>query len=390
MRLAILGADEQIVELARAAIGSGRHQVVWLCELEPGSAADKLRAIARGAQVADGWDLLLDRDQVDAVLIARSANEDYRAQQLRTLVQVGMPLLVSHPVFDSMLVYYELDMIRRDTQCPMVPNLADRMHPAIQRVARAAAPSDTSPAGLEQLIFERHMPVRSKQAVQEQFARDVDFVRVICGELTRVTAVAPSADESGYSNLGVQMTGPNTSVARWSVLPTTEQQWARVTLLGSAGTHVLTWHDPAGPWVVETSSVNTKSREELPAWDPAQAALEQLEAATDGRAVGADWVDAARSVELTEAVDKSLRKGRTVELYYEDYTEEGTFKGTMTSLGCGLLIIGLLAMMAVALAEQGGLVVRAWPKVLLALLGIFLALQLLMLIFPSRRKRDRV
>ena len=62
--------------------------------------------------------------------------------------------------------------------------------------------------------------------------------------------------------------------------------------------------------------------------------------------------------------------------------------GSMASLGCGLLIVGLLAMMAVAIAEQGGLVVRAWPKVLLAVLGAFLALQLLMLIFPKARKRS--
>ena len=71
-------------------------------------------------------------------------------------------------------------------------------------------------------------------------------------------------------------------------------------------------------------------------------------------------------------------------MYYEDYTEEGTFKGTMTSLGCGLLLLGMFLMGAVAIAEQMGVpYVRHWPYALVGILGIFLLLQLLMLVFPA-------
>ena len=95
-------------------------------------------------------------------------------------------------------------------------------------------------------------------------------------------------------------------------------------------------------------------------------------------------------MELAETIDRSLHKGRTIELHYEDYTEEGTFKGTMTSLGCGAAAVGPVAVgrrgrigrtdgsclcPAVALLAVGGL------------LGFFLLLQLLMLVFRGEARR---
>lgn len=108
-----------------------------------------------------------------------------------------------------------------------------------------------------------------------------------------------------------------------------------------------------------------------------------------GRAAASpDWVDASRAIELSETIDRSLAKGRTIELYYEDYTEQGTFKGTMASVGCGLLMLTLGLLVFVALAEQMGLpFLKYWPHVVVGGLAVFLLAQLLMLVF--RRGDDR-
>jgi hypothetical protein len=62
----------------------------------------------------------------------------------------------------------------------------------------------------------------------------------------------------------------------------------------------------------------------------------------------------------------------------------GTFKGTMTSVGCGLLVVGLALVALVAilhvLAVQAGWVqlgnlLDRWPYLLLAVCGIYLLLQ---------------
>ena len=59
----------------------------------------------------------------------------------------------------------------------------------------------------------------------------------------------------------------------------------------------------------------------------------------------------------------------------------------MTSLGCGLLLLGMLVLGVVAIGEQMGLPwLKGWPYALLATFGLFLLLQLLMLVF---RKEER-
>ena len=58
----------------------------------------------------------------------------------------------------------------------------------------------------------------------------------------------------------------------------------------------------------------------------------------------------SRTVELAETIDTSLARGRTIDLHREDFTDIGTFKGTMTSLGCGLLMVGLALTVFVAVA----------------------------------------
>src|SRR5262249_38165625 len=119
-------------------------------------------------------------------------------------------------------------------------------------------------------------------------------------------------------------------------------------------------------------------------WDTAAEALEELAAAKDGGAVSPSWAEAARTVELAETIDRSLARGRTIDLHREEFSDIGTFKGTMTSVGCGLLVGGMVLLVVVAvlnvLAAQAGWmkladVLRHWPYILLALCIIYLLLQ---------------
>ena len=48
-------------------------------------------------------------------------------------------------------------------------------------------------------------------------------------------------------------------------------------------------------------------------------------------------------MELSEAVVRSLRRGRTIDLHYEAISEEASFKSIMTSTGCVLLLGVLLS-----------------------------------------------
>ena len=83
---------------------------------------------------------------------------------------------------------------------------------------------------------------------------------------------------------------------------------------------------------------------------------------------------------------RSLARGRSIDLHREEFTELGTFKGTMASLGCGLIMVALVVVIVATLVAgvarefgwtaAGGLV-DAWPIIVLLVLGLFLALQII-------------
>ncbi|MBL9124498.1 MAG: hypothetical protein JNG90_12760 [Planctomycetaceae bacterium] len=383
MKFALLGADPEALELARGVAADHRHQLVWASDWGP--FRRDVERFAPTARFEHAWESLLVSDDIDAVIVASSADVDAAADRLRKLVQSGKPLLVSHPVHPSMLIGYELDMIRQETRSPILPYAPTRWHPAVRRLAALFGAEPTAPLGqLEQVIIERRLADRSAENVRKHFARDVGLARLLGGELTRLSAMAPTSAPSGYASLGVQLSGPANVLIRYSVLPVEREAAARVTAIGGGGKAELLM--PAeGDWSLAWGESDVQPPESFPDWDPAAAALDQFARLLAGEVAHPTWVDACRDIELADSIQRSLDKGRTVELHYEDYTEDGTFKGTMTSLGCALLWLAPLVLLVGIVLGQMGLPIADYvPHMLLGVLGIFLLLQLLRLAVPSK------
>ena len=389
MNLALLGSDAPSRELVRAAAASGEHRLVWGCEL--GDFEAEFRRLAPAAGISQHWESLLSGELADGLIVARGSDDDQRADQLRKLVQAGLPMLVSHPVHSSMLVYYELDMIRRESRCVVLPYLPARGHPAVMQIRALLSSPEAGLGRLEQLVIERQMPDRTQSAVLTQFAVDIDLARALCGDLNKIGAMAPAGVVERYANLGVQLSGPEGALVRWSVSPVETQAGAKVTLLASGGKATLWMPQESAPWKLDLIQRDRPASYEFPVTrDAPLLALAALQSAVQGEEPPPNWTDACRDVELADSIDRSLAKGRTVEVYFEDYTEQGTFKGTMTSLGCGLLMLSLVLLPIVAIADRLGVpLVKHWAFFLLGIFVLFLLLQGLKLVFqPKEQPRD--
>jgi hypothetical protein len=102
-------------------------------------------------------------------------------------------------------------------------------------------------------------------------------------------------------------------------------------------------------------------------------------------------------VEVLEAVERSLARGRTIELYREEISEASSFKGTMAVWGCLLLLLGLAAFLAAGfVAWVFGLNSAgptgswlSWQICLLLPFALFLLLQLLSFGIPAHEQRKR-
>ena len=392
MLLALLGLDQQTLAIASAAARDPGHRVSIVCDLPAGAIARLEAAGIRGIKPAP-WESLMIAGSCDAVVVASAGDvvqEEMRTEQLRKLVQEGVPLLVAHPVLASVLACYEIDMIRRESGGIVLPYLPARFSPTIPRIGERLRDPEKSPVGpIEQIIFERTAKDRSRRAVLAHFARDVDLIRTLTGDVLRVGVLASPNPQSAYANLTVQMSGDNAAVLRWSILPAADTSGGEgsgvLKIVGKKGR--LELHPPDDAASPQPTTEAELSDETVQAFDAPAAALERLSQAIELREPATEWTEAIRDIELAEAIPRSLARGRTIEVQHEQPTEEGTFKGLMTSLGCGLLLIGLAAIVVLAILDavananhwqRLSAILRPWPWVMCGVFAAFLALQLLL------------
>ena len=381
MKFALLGFDDSISTLVRALI-SEQVPIVGLFGMSTAQ-SDELGAICPLAEVRPDWNdaLALERDVI--VIAGREMLAEDRIEPLRKLIQVGQPLVLSHPIVDSMVDCFELEMIRVDGGGLLLPWVATAKHPACQRIKSLA--NEHAWGNLEQIIIERGVREQEPRTVLRMFIRDMHLVRGWIGDLTKVAALAGSP--TNYGSLGVQLTGPHGTLVRWTNQASPNNSTARITFVGSQGKGVLTLGDSTSVWSYESDGSESERIE--PA-NEAQALFEQLQKLSTDAAAPPTWLDACRELELADAVERSIAKGRTIELYLEEVGEHYTFKGVMAAGGCGLLLLAIfLVIVATTLTNLGVPLVGAWPYLLLGVLAAFLLLQTLRLAFPPEPRSGR-
>jgi hypothetical protein len=405
MKLALLGADEDSLKLIRWAVEEGGHELV--AAYEAGRWEAEVRAIAPRVRTGESWEGLVLGSAAEAVIVGLDAigtdeasgvdGAERRADQFRKLVQAAVPLIVICPACEA-IVGFEIEMIRRDAGGVIVPLVTAADHPAIVKLVELVSWGPGSPIGsIEQITLDREQADRSREAVLFQFARDVTLLRQLIGTVQSVSATGPTAqigrDPLGpkpkelpsLANLSVFFSGDLGLAARWSVSPGPRAMSARLTIVGQRGKAILNM--PAeDDWSLEISG-DQPSRETFAAELGSERVLWKLSHAASSAEFRDDdaWLAACRDQEAAEAVDRSLQRGRTIELYGEEHTETDSFKGVMAMGGCLLLLLVIGVTFTAALAEGLRLPLRAWPIVqmwpicLLVPVAIFLLMQLLQL-----------
>ncbi len=404
MKLAVLGADDDALNLLRWAVQQG-HELVAAYDSEAHAAA--LRAINPQVPLSDNWEELFLASAADAVIVGRGGKEaaartnidpaERRADQLRKLVQATVPMIVVCPACES-IIGFEIEMIRRDTGARLIPYVPFASHPFIDRLSEWIVQESDSPIGkVEQVALEREQADRSREPVLVQLARDATLIREFVGPIQTVSASGPptaigrdplgpkSKELPSLANLSVHLSGDQGIGARWSIAPATTHEQGRLTIIGERGKAVLTM--PAGgAWSLQLPD-GTISTEPATTDDDAQRIFSWLTHAMESDEFydSESWLAVCRDQEAAEAVDRSLARGRTIELYNEEHTEEESFKGVMAMGGCLLLVMALGVLFIAVVVEGLRLPMRTWPLwrlwpfYLLVPIVAFLLLQLLQL-----------
>jgi predicted dehydrogenase len=339
------------------------------------------------------WESLLDHGLVDAVLVGRGAiSVELSAEQLKRLVTDAVPTLVVHPATLSVLTFYELDMGRRESHAllrhynpliggPIVADLAEWVR---------AGTSDIG--AVHQVVCQRLASDCGRDAVLRHLARDVELLRAIAGEVRSVSAIGPRAADATYASLQLQLSGTGAATVRWSIVPSPGQaSRVELTLIGEHGTATLRLPPDDGSYdelaqagapQLKIALGDKKESPPLPIWDAPRAAIDQFMAALPANATAegesaSTWQNATIAMEIVDAIELSLQKGRTIEIYPQHLTEQLAFRGTMAAFGCGLLLVGLFVLVVAGVLGDALNVplMRYWPWALLIVLAMFLLLQ---------------
>jgi hypothetical protein len=378
MKFALLGVDVESLRLAEAAIAAG-HEIAVTADMStpPPVAAWAGAAISEDARA---WEALLDPESADAIIIGHGAcHEEARARQIQELARLGRPMLVTFPLFNSVLTYFEVDMIRTESEA-LLAHYNPLAEPAVLEEAASWVQKGHPELGpVEQINGARRLRDRSRERVLWHFARDVEMLDRIAGRLDRLGAHAGAEGDAAYAALSVQLVGSSQIPIRWAVEPPTRDEGLIVTLVCQRGRVTLDF-DAEGRLSEPSPQVARQLGEGVDEVDPEQSVIKVFTAMVEaGDSAASSWPDALHAMELADSIEISLRRGRMIDVHHQQLTEHLAFKGTMAAVGCGVILVLVpLMLLAGLIAGQFGVpIARFLPHALLALLAVFLGLQFL-------------
>ncbi len=378
MKFALLGTDPESVALACAAETAG-HQIVWCGDVD---ASSPLLPSWPSEDLGDLWESLLDSRTADALIVGRGqAAASLRAEQVNLLTKNGVAVLTSFPLIESVLAYYEIDMSRGESGAVLQHfNPLTEHRTIVDQCVEWITAGHPQLGHVEQVVWERPLAERTQEQVLWHFSRDVELLSLATGGLNRLGALGSPDEAATYAGLSVQLLGKNEVPVRWQVGPVEQDTSSRLVLIAQRGKLTFEF-DEVGRAVQQ--SVSQKGETQTSEMQEVDAALQSVErfveAVESGNSSASTWPQALAAMELTDTIEISLRRGRMIEVHQQQLTEQMAFKGTMSAIGCGvLMLLPPLLLFCGWAAELVGLpVAKYWPHALLGLLAIFLGLQLI-------------
>jgi myo-inositol 2-dehydrogenase/D-chiro-inositol 1-dehydrogenase len=337
MDFLILGDGLREREWARAIAEHERHHLIACC---PG--LDEYTDVPSMPDL----DAALALADVQAVVVGGAP--EFRAEALRRVAAAGLPAICLHPPGPDSEAYYQVSMSRAETGAVLVPDLPARLHPAVVKVRRAL--DDDELGSYRGISYEVSGAISEGDLARVEFARAVDVVRALLGEIEAVSAIGDPPGVAPDESLVVQLRGEGQRRAEVRLRAGRDGP-SRLILTGEKGTLEIELPVDGDLPARLTRRARDGSETSITVedWNPHHALLDVLERATRGEDAHPDLGDGTRAMEVAVGAIRSLRRGRTVDLHYEEISEAGTFKSVMTSVGC-LVLFAVLFVLPVALA----------------------------------------
>jgi predicted dehydrogenase len=374
MNILILGNGEEELAWAHWLLDHPEHR---LDAAFPGFADPALAGIPAPRDLEDA----LARAGIEAVIVGGPIAS--RGESLRRAAAEGLAIICLHPPGADSEAFYQVSLSREETGATIVPDLPLRLHPGVAAVRQSLSQGELG--AFRTLRLEVISDPTETDLARVAFARSVDVVRALLGEIHDLTATGDPPGEHPDIDLVVQLRTGDSRRGEVRIRSGSPEP-ARLILLAADGSLTLEFDLGLEGFarLVRHAPPSSSNVTELAPWDPREAIISVLSSSMGRRGEaglpGPSLHDGTRAMELAEAAVRSLRRGRTVELHYEAISEEASFKSVMTSTGC-LILIAILFVLPLSMA--GPPLGFKWtlfiPYLIPPVLVIFVVMQMLRL-----------
>lgn len=315
MNFALLGDDAAAVPLIQAALAGGHRFVRSALAERLLSALSGLAAIPKCS-----WEDLLIDNTIEAVLVAGDSDDVQTAA--KQLASAGKPLLIVPRVSFGSACAYELSLIRDDSHVKLMPTFEHRFDSELAALSQRLASRELG--AIRRLQVDRVLASSPKALLTEPeidatSLDDIDLLQWLGGRYDQVTAMRSGQTEQGCSQATLTLAGAGLPDATWTARRGATDVW-RLTVETER----------------ETITVERAIRPQTPT------AMIAAFVSADSP----DWSDAVRVFDVLDAARRSLRRRRTIDLHFETLSERQQFKTQMTAMGCGMLMLTLVLMLA--------------------------------------------
>jgi predicted dehydrogenase len=418
MRFALCGDEPAGLAVARAVAIHSDHELTH--QVGRPTLRSGILTFGPSVRYCPTWEELLVDPTVDAVIVSGWGKETEQA--VRQLVQAGKAVLVPPALVQPASFFYELALLEAERPAKLFPLLGLRGHPLILKLRDLI--SGNSLGRLRHAQLDRQIasesgnpvPLFTETDLTRALLCDADLLRSLCGAYDQVTASRSGNPQQGYSLATVTLAGTAVPQAIWTASATSGQHDWRLTVTGESGTAVLEGDpdraafrltlalrgqppiteaavDDAGSWLLAAFAASFADADstEFPAARPARPGsllLTERDTSLHGEGTNPHtdgslslWGELARAIELVDAVERSVRRRRTIDVYFDTPSERGIFKTQMTAVGCSLLVLTLGAaviyLALAAMVELPPFLKKLLVVLIFVPLGVFLTMQLL-------------
>lgn len=360
MKFALLGWNPKIAPLLRAIAANAEHQMVLAAEI-PQESLGELLETSPGIRVLGDWEELLVDTAADVTIVA-GHSESVQAGAKQLAVDERRLALAPQASQGSAFVY-ELTLTHDDNQVPLVPIPDLVVHPLVTRLQKLIDSGDLGQIMLQRVERSIEADGSSGPSIQGLTREEVDaalfvdvpLLRFLGGNYNRITAVHSGPGDSEITLATVTLGGNDLAEATWTARAG-KPAWS-LEVTGSLGSATLTLDESRdGALAVNLTSVDSNvevTGTEAPAHEAlanenvdrlGQCQLEALLKSLEDPSH--HWAEMTRAFETVEATHTSLRRRRTIDLFFETTSERSIFKSQMTAVGCGLILLTLLGLVA--------------------------------------------